>query len=184
VGNAFVRQYYYIQHQWPELVHRFYEDISKLGRPEDNGTMSITTTMQDINKKILSLNYGENRAKIKSVDAQESYNGGVHVLVTGYLMGKDNMIRNFTQTFFLAPQEKGYFVLNDILRYVEDINHINGEEAFNPLDSWEVSSMEEEEVPVAEVVDESPDDSQIVVESNSKIEEVLKKSYASIVSCH
>ena len=82
---------------------------------------------QAIDEKILSLKYGEFRAEIKSVDAQESYNGGVHVLVTGYLVGKDNMIRNFTQSFFLAPQEKGYFVLNDIFRYVEDIKHRNEE---------------------------------------------------------
>ncbi|PSR94938.1 G3BP-like protein [Actinidia chinensis var. chinensis] len=220
VGNAFVQQYYRIQHLSPGLVHRFYQDVSKLGRPEDDGTMSITTTMQAINEKILSLNYGEYSADIKSVDAQESYNGGVHVLVTGYLAGKDN-IRNFTQTFFLAPQDKGYFVLNDMVRYVEDINHHNGnqnsnndaeapltleqdhslvqeinvsertvdpievneEEVLNPSPSnnGEVSVAEEEEVPVAEVVDEVPDDSLMVVESNSKIEEAPKKSYASIV---
>lgn len=33
-------------------VHHFYQDISKLGRPEDDGSMSITTTMQ---VKFLSL---------------------------------------------------------------------------------------------------------------------------------
>ncbi|KAE9460905.1 hypothetical protein C3L33_07266, partial [Rhododendron williamsianum] len=129
VGNAFVQQYYHIQHQSPELVHRFYQDISKLGRPDGDGAMSTTTTMQAINEKICSLKYGEFRAEIKSVDAQESYNGGVHVLVTGYLLGKDNMIQNFTQTFFLAPQEKGYFVLNDIFRYMEVIKHANGNQS-------------------------------------------------------
>ncbi|GFZ01996.1 nuclear transport factor 2 (NTF2) family protein with RNA binding (RRM-RBD-RNP motifs) domain-containing protein [Actinidia rufa] len=218
VGNAFVQQYYNIQHQSPGLVHRFYQDISKLGRPDDDGTMSTTTTMHAIDEKILSLKYGEFRAEIKSVDAQESYNGGVHVLVTGYLVGKDNMIRNFTQSFFLAPQEKGYFVLNDIFRYVEDIKHrneehrsvneveapltpeqnpppvqeihiteetlvtveVNGEEAVNGSINGDVSVVEEE-VPVAEVVDEVPDDSNVVVESHSKIEEVPKKSYASVV---
>ena len=30
------------------------------------------------------------------------------------------MRRKFTQTFFLAPQEKGYFVLNDVFRYIEE----------------------------------------------------------------
>lgn len=32
-------------HESPELVHRFYQDVSKLGRPEPNGIMGITTTM-------------------------------------------------------------------------------------------------------------------------------------------
>ncbi|XP_059296303.1 nuclear transport factor 2-like isoform X2 [Lycium ferocissimum] len=122
VGNAFVQQYYHILHHSPGLVFRFYQDISKLGRPEDDGSMSITTTMQAINDKILSLNYADFRAEIKSVDSQESFKGGVHVLVTGYLTGKDNLIRNFSQTFFLAPQDRGYFVLNDIFRYVEIVN--------------------------------------------------------------
>lgn len=46
---------------------------------------------------------------------------GVMVLVTGCLFGKDHMERKFVQTFFLAPQDTGYYVLNDILRYVEEI---------------------------------------------------------------
>lgn len=57
----------------------------------------------------------------------------------------------------------------------------NGAEVYNPSENGDIS-LEEEEAPVAEVVDEIPDDSQIVADSNSKIEEVPKKSYASIVS--
>ncbi|XP_019178699.1 PREDICTED: putative G3BP-like protein isoform X3 [Ipomoea nil] len=125
VGNAFVQQYYHILHHSPELVYRFYQDTSKLGRPEEDGSMSITTTMQEINDKIVSLKYSDFSAEIKSVDSQESFNGGVSVLVTGYLTGKDNMIRNFSQSFFLAPQDRGYFVLNDMLRYVEFANQDN-----------------------------------------------------------
>lgn len=82
--------------------------------------------MQAINEKILSLGYGEFRAEIITVDSQESYNGGVLVLVTGYLTRNDNIRRKFTQTFFLAPQDKGYFVLNDVFRYVDDAKHQNG----------------------------------------------------------
>ncbi|XWS31241.1 hypothetical protein CRYUN_Cryun23aG0060700 [Craigia yunnanensis] len=218
VGNAFVHQYYLILHQSPALVHRFYHDSSKLGRPEENGVMSITTTMQAINEKILSLDYGEFTAEITTVDAQDSHNGGVLVLVTGYLTGKDKVKQKFTQSFFLAPQDKGYFVLNDVFRYLDDAkhqsgsqdpvnnteasltpvqdpspapeNHIeqlaalpeeaNGLEVYNPSENGDCS-IEEEEAPVAEVVDEIPDDSQMVADSNSKIEEVPKKSYASIL---
>lgn len=217
VGNAFVHQYYHILHQSPELVHRFYQDTSKLGRPEESGAMSITTTMQAINDKILSLDYGEFSADITTVDAQESHNGGVLVLVTGYLTGKDNVRHKFTQSFFLAPQDKGYFVLNDIFRYVDDANHgnqasindiveapvtpdqgvppahenhvsdqtavpseeTNGEEVYNPSDNGD-GTVEEEEAPVAEVV-EIPEDTHIDAESDSKIEELPKKSYAYIV---
>jgi hypothetical protein len=61
---------------------------------------------------------GIDRAEIKAVDAQESLCGGVTVLVMGHLTGRNGVSREFVQSFFLAPQEKGYFVLNDILRYV------------------------------------------------------------------
>jgi len=75
---------------------------------------------QEINKKILSLGYGELSAEIISVDSQESFCGGVIVLVTGFMIGKDDSKRKFSQCFFLAPQEKGYFVLNDAFRYVDE----------------------------------------------------------------
>lgn len=79
--------------------------------------------MQAIDEKIQSLDYRGFSAKIITVDAQDSFNGGVTVLVTGYLTGRDNVKRKFTQSFFLAPQDKGYFVLNDIFRYVEETSH-------------------------------------------------------------
>lgn len=60
------------------------------------------------------------KAEIKTADAQDSHQAGVILLVTGCLTGKDNVSKKFTQTFFLAPQEKGYFVLNDIFRYIEE----------------------------------------------------------------
>jgi hypothetical protein len=51
------------------------------------------------------------------------HGGGVLVLVTGSLSTKSNEKRNFVQSFFLAPQEKGYFVLNDIFRYLDVETH-------------------------------------------------------------
>ncbi|KAM1081160.1 hypothetical protein ACFX2I_015641 [Malus domestica] len=120
VGNAFVEQYYHILHQSPELVHRFYQDSSSLSRMDIKGNMTTVTTMEAIGEKIQSLNYGDYTAEIKTADSQESYEKGVIVLVTGCLTGKDNVGRKFAQTFFLAPQEKGYYVLNDVFRYIED----------------------------------------------------------------
>ncbi|XP_021905244.1 putative G3BP-like protein isoform X2 [Carica papaya] len=73
-----------------------------------------------INEKILSLDYKNYKAEIKTADAQKSYGEGVTVLVTGCLTGNDNLRRKFAQSFFLAPQDNGYFVLNDVFRYVED----------------------------------------------------------------
>ncbi|CAA0828362.1 Nuclear transport factor 2 (NTF2) family protein with RNA binding (RRM-RBD-RNP motifs) domain [Striga hermonthica] len=120
VGNAFVDQYYHILHHSPELVHRFYQDVSVLSRPDPSGLMTTVTTMKSINETICSLDYKKYKAEIKTADAQDSYEDGVVVQVTGCLTGPDNLKKKFTQTFFLAPQDKGYYVLNDILRYVEE----------------------------------------------------------------
>ena len=58
--------------------------------------------------------------EIETADAQDSYKKGVIVLVTGSVTVKDNVKRKFGQTFFLAPQDNGYFVLNDIFTYIEE----------------------------------------------------------------
>ncbi|KAA8541045.1 hypothetical protein F0562_025008 [Nyssa sinensis] len=145
IGNAFVEQYYHILHQSPDLVYKFYQDSSVLSRPDSNGVMTSVTTMKAINDKILSLDYKKYKAEIKTADAQDSYKEGVIVLVTGCLTGKDHVRRKFTQTFFLAPQEKGYFVLNDVFRYIEEseslensslsVNGVNDDDPTAPLPS-------------------------------------------------
>lgn len=120
VGNAFVTQYYNVLHISPQMVHKFYQECSLLGRPDPNGQMITVTTMEGINQQIMSLDYSGFKAVIKTIDSQESYNNGVLVLVTGSLTFENSVARTFTQSFFLAPQEKGYFVLNDIFKYVDE----------------------------------------------------------------
>ncbi|KAJ7953920.1 Ras GTPase-activating protein-binding protein 2-like [Quillaja saponaria] len=120
VGNAFVQQYYSLLNESPELVFRFYNESSVLSRPEPDGDMKSVTTLQGINDKIVSLNYKNFHVEILSADAQLSYKDGVMVVVTGSLTGEDNAKRMFTQAFFLAPQDKGYFVLNDVFRYIDE----------------------------------------------------------------
>ncbi|KAJ0096148.1 hypothetical protein Patl1_16688 [Pistacia atlantica] len=122
VGNAFVEQYYSILCQSPDNVHRFYQESSMLSRPDPSSAMTLVTTIKGINDKILSMDYQNFKVQIFSADAQASYNKGLIVLVTGCLVAKDNLRRKFTQSFFLAPQDKGYFVLNDVFRYVDE-NH-------------------------------------------------------------
>lgn len=39
--------------------------------------------------------------------------------MTGVLTGEDGTPRMFTQSFFLVPRESGYYVRNDMFRYVE-----------------------------------------------------------------
>ncbi|PRQ40631.1 putative nucleotide-binding alpha-beta plait domain, NTF2-like domain-containing protein [Rosa chinensis] len=121
VGTAFVRQYYTILNQSPHEVYKFYSKDSLLSRPEADGTMTTVETVQAINEKILSLDCPS--IHILTVDSQFSLANGVIVLVTGNIVGNDKVKRRFTQTFFLATQETGgYFVLNDMFKFVIDDN--------------------------------------------------------------
>ncbi|KAG5143847.1 hypothetical protein JHK82_019542 [Glycine max] len=163
VGNAFVEQYYSILHQKPDQVHRFYHESSILSRPEEDGTMTMVTTTLEINKKILSLDYTSFRVEILSADAQPSYKDGVIVVVTGCLTGSDNLKRKFTQSFFLAPQDKGYFVLNDVFRYVDeyksvDIESVPANDAADESAPTDAFVPEPEAIHVAEDVPASQTD--------------------------
>ncbi|GMQ10954.1 hypothetical protein CsSME_00053757 [Camellia sinensis var. sinensis] len=61
---------------------------------------------QAINEKILSLDYGNYKAEIKTVDAQESYKKGVIVLVTGCLTGKDNLHKRKATLSLMIKKKK------------------------------------------------------------------------------
>ncbi|XP_059306080.1 nuclear transport factor 2-like isoform X2 [Lycium ferocissimum] len=187
VGNAFVEQYNQVQHHTPEFVYRVYQDSSVLGHPDSNGVMSSVTTIKNINDMICSLDYKNYKAEIKTADAQESFKDGVIVLVTGCLTGKDNLRRKFTHTFFLAPRNNGYFVLNDVFRYVEEnetdtvLEMINGTEDVQS----EVLTPDPEEVQhVEEKANDSLEDGRRVGDEREIVakEDAPKKSYVSIVS--
>ncbi|KAL4566470.1 hypothetical protein LXL04_030585 [Taraxacum kok-saghyz] len=209
VGNAFVEQYYHILHQSPELVHKFYQDSSILSRPDMNGLMSSVTTMQAIDEKIQSLDYKNYKAEIETADAQDSYQSGVIVLVTGTLTGTDKIKRKFAQTFFLAPQEKGYFVQSDVFRYVEETASLvttsapdnlvipnsdnnpamnsepnNGPEVCDPDDNQESESGLEEQPepePESEPVQTRLNETSTLQKPDLSSPQEEKKSYASIV---
>ncbi|KAL3511037.1 hypothetical protein ACH5RR_030438 [Cinchona calisaya] len=125
VANAFVNQYYMILHKSPELLHRFYKDQSVLDWPELDGSMTSVTTMQGINDKIMSSDYKGCFVEIINAYAQDSLMEGVIVAVTGWFIAKDKERKIFCQTFFLAKQEKGYFVSNDIFQFVDAQESLN-----------------------------------------------------------
>ncbi|KAJ6910238.1 nuclear transport factor 2 family protein [Populus alba x Populus x berolinensis] len=122
VGNVFAQQYYNTLSKSPEVLHNFYNDLSLISRPGLDGSVSSASTLEEIKKLILSLDYKNCVVEIQTVDSQESYENAVMVIVTGFFAGKDCDRKRFTQAFFLVPQDDGtkYFVLNDIFRYVEE----------------------------------------------------------------
>ncbi|XP_044502726.1 nuclear transport factor 2-like isoform X2 [Mangifera indica] len=118
VGSYFVGQYYQVLQQQPDLVHHFYSDSSTMIRIDGDSTDSASAMLQ-IHTLVKSLNFTS--IEIKTINSLGSWNGGVMVMVTGSVKTKDfSSRRRFVQTFFLAPQEKGYFVLNDIFQFIDE----------------------------------------------------------------
>ncbi|XP_062108960.1 nuclear transport factor 2-like [Humulus lupulus] len=118
VGTYFVGQYYQVLQQQPEYVHQFYSDASTMRRI-DGTTIESASAMLQIHSLFMSLNY--TGIEIRTAHALESWNAGVLVMVSGSVQLKDfSSRRKFMQSFFLAPQEKGYFVLNDIFQFIDE----------------------------------------------------------------
>lgn len=120
--DVFVKNYYRDLVLSPQSLYGFYKDCSTVGRPDSNGKLLSVTTVEAINHLITSTDYSALNVEIKAVDSQASYYNGVIVCVSGSITFKNNSgtRTSFTQFFFLAPQERGYFVLNDVVRYKLD----------------------------------------------------------------
>ncbi|PPD90974.1 hypothetical protein GOBAR_DD12092 [Gossypium barbadense] len=118
VGTYFVERYYQVIIQQPHLVHQFYSDANTMVLV-DGSHRETAAAMLQIHALVMSLNY--TGIEIKTACSLESWNAGVLVMVSGSVLVKDFCSRReFVQTFFLAPQEKGFFVLNDIFHFIEE----------------------------------------------------------------
>src|SRR5436190_23742882 len=59
------------------------------------------------------------KVRVLNVDSQASFENIV-VQVIGEMSNKSEPHHRFVQTFVLATQQNGYYVLNDIFRYLND----------------------------------------------------------------
>jgi hypothetical protein len=75
--------------------------------------------VQAIQERIKAIDLEDCKVRISNVDSQASYDNIV-IQVIGEMSTKGEEPKKFVQTFVLAQQPSGYFVLNDILRYVKD----------------------------------------------------------------
>lgn len=87
----------------------------------------LTTTLQAINERIKELDFQDCKFRVTNVDSQGS-GSNIVIQVIGEISTKSLPQKKFTQTFVLAEQQNGYFVLNDIFRYLlEEEEDIAGE---------------------------------------------------------
>lgn len=120
VGWLFVPQYYTFLNNDPSKLHCFYSKRSTLVHGIEQEEVPLCIGQQQIHEKIVSLGYQDAKVFVSNVDSQASAAGGIIIQVLGEMSNKGGAWRKFAQTFFLAEQPNGYFVLNDIFRYLKD----------------------------------------------------------------
>jgi len=125
IGGSFVLQYYRTLTTDKDNLHKYYKDESIASRGTEGASpdeITYTAGVEEIREDIqASAHLGAARTEINCIQSLESKQGGIMVLVLGYFVYTDSSKVHFSQVFFLDKQTDpypGYFVLNDILRYV------------------------------------------------------------------
>ncbi|VFQ85444.1 unnamed protein product [Cuscuta campestris] len=195
VGCAFTKQYYQVLYHQPEDTHKFYKDSSVAGWEGKDGIVHSVTTMKGIHDMIMSSDYKDSDVEVKGVYAQDSLHESILLVVTGTLTGKDDVIRTFSHTFLLARQERGFFVLNDILRFLDippstpeaaNGSTINASESPSSSNSGFLELVEDSEKTCtkaeAEVTNSEPKLNQSPEENQEMTSESLKPPPPAVVS--
>lgn len=147
VGWYFVEQYYTTLNKTPERVHLFYNKRSTMVWGTEGESLPLAHGRADIQEKITAHEFKDCKVRVSNVDSQASANNGIVIQVLGEMSNNGLPHRKFSQTFFLAEQPNGYYVLNDIFRYLKDDDDIEE-------DDYEYAEAEAEEI-VAEAVAEA-----------------------------
>ncbi|KAJ3316136.1 hypothetical protein HDU93_004588, partial [Gonapodya sp. JEL0774] len=129
VGWLFVQEFYTFLNKNPEKLHNFYNKKSYFIHGTEAQTVKLCHGTQEIHQRITELDFQDCKVLVSNVDSQASINGGILVQVLGELSNRGRPSQKFAQTFFLAEQPSGYFVLNDIFRFLkEDIDTADQED--------------------------------------------------------
>ncbi|KAI9283066.1 hypothetical protein BC943DRAFT_105716 [Umbelopsis sp. AD052] len=178
IGMMFVHEYYNFLHDDPQKLHLFYnKNSSYLHGEEGDLNVKLVSGNQHIRKAITDLNLNNCMVMVSSVDSQSSANNGIIVQVLGEMSNQGTEARKFAQTFFLAEQPKGYYVLNDIFRFLrEDIDYEEGftEEEVAPA-AVEEKAAEPEQPAV------SSDDAQTAAVEATQVAEAKPEEESAVV---
>ncbi|KAI8369454.1 uncharacterized protein BYT42DRAFT_584537 [Radiomyces spectabilis] len=120
IGLIFVREYYTFLNKKPQRLHAFYGTDSVLVRGDEGDAVRSYQGQEEIRQKFEELNFEDCKVLVTQLDSQMSSGDGIIIQVLGEMCNKDGPSQKFAQTFFLAPQPNGYYVLNDIFRFLKD----------------------------------------------------------------
>lgn len=135
-------------------------------------SIDIILFLQAIQEKIKQLDFQDCKVRVLNVDAQASFEN-ILISVIGEISNKQEPSRKFVQTFVLAEQPNGYYVLNDVFRYLADEEEVTDEAAV----SDNVAEEPELQAPAQTAVETTPEAEDSKVDSEvaaAKVDEKLE----------
>ncbi|KAL9103571.1 MAG: hypothetical protein Q9163_001409 [Psora crenata] len=171
IGWYFVEQYYNTMSKSPDRLHLYYTKKSQFVAGDETQKVPVAVGQQNIGERIKELDIQDCKVRVTNVDSQESAKG-ILVQVIGEMSNRAAPHRKFVQTFVLAEQPTGYYVLNDIFRYIVEEEE---EELENGVPNEEiVTTLPTESAPAA--LTSSHD----TVQQEHNLEEVDRKLEADV----
>ncbi|KAJ1762055.1 hypothetical protein LPJ58_000818 [Coemansia sp. RSA 1591] len=152
----FACEYYSFMNSDPKKLQYFYGKKSTCVHGTEGNIVTQANGQQEIYATIAAEEFQGSQIEVTTVDILPSINGSIIVQVLGKIAKGTELFRRFAQTFFLAEQPSGYYLHNDILRYLkEDI------ESSEPVAA--ITTTGTETAPVAKVAEEAAKPAEVVV---------------------
>lgn len=128
IAQYFIYNYYNIMSLEPEKLHLFYSDDSYMsfGLEGDQNPKDCAGSAS-IHEHFMSLGLKNSNISITTLDFQPSIEGCIIVHIIGDLIKSTQQSEShidpptaikFVQSFLLARQHNGYYILNDCMRYI------------------------------------------------------------------
>jgi len=192
IAKSFIKTYYHTLSTSPEEIYKFYKnDVSQLSYAEECNTPSELVTPGISSEKHTTFLTNFQNAMINfengSIDAQMSWNGGILLVVTGYMtLVSSKSEQRFVHSFFLSHEskqgvKKHFFVLNDVFRFLTEVKEENDNDNNDEIAVKEGVEDGEEvanDIPVEEdngeevVVVKEEQEEDVVIEKTNKIEKL------------
>jgi len=212
IGTSFIKQYYQVLSKTPQNIHQFYKpNTSVLSHSFLSSDTAECKTLSPTNHSdifewaisdeasadetiaaggSLCLDFGRG-----AIDAQETIQGGILLVVTGHMKLPDTeKAKTFVHTFLLnngapAGKKRQFYVHNDILRFIAESDaeeHVHASSQSNnstqeqPQDLSNPSTSSTSSTSSNPVIDDVTEESAVIVNDTipDKTQEPLKKPAA------
>lgn len=175
VGWYFVEQYYTTLSKSPDRLYLFYNKRSQYVSGVEEEKVGVCLGQKAINERIKELDFKDTKVRVTNVDSQGS-DANIVIQVIGEISNQGQPHKRFVQTFILAEQTNGYFVLNDIFRYLAEEPEEEEEAQLEPSAN---GVQEDAPTAVAPPTEEPAASEEHVSQADEKVEEVVQEDPAS-----